>query len=234
MRRTLLTAVAVGVLCGCASDIANLPAIEPGRPANFPEQQYHHAAGLGQPVYRIDPARSLVTIEVRRGGSLARLGHDHVVASHDVRGYVLPDAGRSDLYVALDRLVVDEPALRTEAGLDTQPTADAIAGTRRNMLEKTLEASRYPFAMISVRRSDAEGPLNVSITLHGVTRAMQVPVELRSDDDAIDVAGRLTLAQTDFGIVPLSILGGAIEVQDRVDLRFHVRARRLSTISSAQ
>jgi hypothetical protein len=231
MRTTLLVAaVAAGLLYGCASHVAKPPPIERERPADFPEQEYTQAVGQGRSVYRVDPSSSILTVEVRRGGSLARLGHDHVVASDDLQGYVLPDAGRADLYVVLDRLVVDEPRLRTEAGFDTQPPADAVAGTRRNMLEKTLEASRYPFAMIGVRRGDADGPLNVSITLHGVTRTMQVPVQLDAGDDAIDVTGRLTLAQSDFAIVPLSILGGAIQVQDRVDLRFHVVARRMGSM----
>ena len=55
-------------------------------PANFPRSDYERAAAQGKPVYRIDPARSLVSITVRRGGSLARMGHDHVVASHAVQG----------------------------------------------------------------------------------------------------------------------------------------------------
>ena len=40
------------------------------------------------------------------------------------------------------------------------------------------------------------------------------------------VAGAFTLKQTDFGIVPMSLLGGAIEVQDAVDIRFRLRAVR--------
>ena len=69
------------------------------------------------------------------------------------RGISHRTSGRADLYVPLDTLVVDEPALRAEAGFDTQPSAADIAGTRRNMLEKVLEADRYPFALIAVKRS---------------------------------------------------------------------------------
>jgi hypothetical protein len=74
---------------------------------------YRAALARGEPVFRVDPARSLVVIEAHRAGSLVRVGHDHVVASHDVQGYAAPDQGRSDLYVPLGRLVVDEPELRT-------------------------------------------------------------------------------------------------------------------------
>jgi hypothetical protein len=37
----------------------------------------------------------------------------------------------------------------------------------------------------------------------------------------------LTLRQTDFGIAPLSVLGGAIQVKDAVDLSFRLHARPL-------
>jgi hypothetical protein len=230
MREVLVAAGAVAVLiAGCARVAPPLPDDEGRAPAEFPEAHYLQAAARGDPVFRIDAASSLVVIEVRRGGSLARLGHDHVVASHDVRGYVAPGEGRSDLYVRLESLVVDEPELRAEAGLDTQPTADDIAGTRRNMLNG-LRAAEHPFARVSIARGAAAGPgdaLSVTITLNGTTRTLQVPVQLDVRDDAVSVAGRLSFRQTDFGIEPLSVLGGALQVQDAVNLRFDIRARRI-------
>src|SRR5947208_14526955 len=106
-------------LAGCAPRLPE-PAQGPAAPpADFPEGYYREAAAQGKPVFRVDSRESLVVIEVRRSGSLARLGHDHVVASHEVGGYVAPDEGRADLYVALARLAVDEAALRPEAGFDT-------------------------------------------------------------------------------------------------------------------
>jgi hypothetical protein len=224
--------VAGALSYGCVSRIAEMPAVEGVRPADFPEEEYRRAVASGRPVFRIDPASSFVTIEVRRAGSLARLGHDHVDASHDVQGYVLPDAGRADLSVALDALVVDEPALRAEAGFDTQPTPDAIAGTRRNMLERTLETQRFPFASIGVRsialgRGEHAATASVSISLHGATRDFEVPLHVTVTGDTTDVSGRMTLTQSAFGIVPLSIVGGAIQVQDAVAVHFVVRARRI-------
>ena len=42
------------------------------------------------------------------------------------------------------------PNCAAEFGLDTQPDAEDIAGTRSNMLHKVLDADRYPYALISV------------------------------------------------------------------------------------
>ena len=130
-------------------------------------------------MFLVDAARSLVVIEVRRSGSLAQFGHDHVVASHDVAGNIAPDEGRADFYVPLDSLVVDEPLLRTEAGFDTQPDADDIAGTRRNMLQRVLDADRYPYALIGVQDVGAGSHperVRITLTLHGVARSVDAAV----------------------------------------------------------
>jgi YceI-like domain len=245
--------LAVVVACGCVPQPMRPPsdAVAPSaisspageRPETFDEQVYQRAYAQGQPIYRVDPTASIVVVEVRRAGSLARLGHDHVVASHDVHGYVAPIMRRADLYLRLDRLVVDEPALRKEAGFDTNPSPDAIAGTRRNMLERTLEVERYPFASIGVRIAEASSadprrdgdpaPLrsqmdvDVAITLHGTARTFRIPLQRQIDEAMIAVTGQIALKQSDFGIAPLSILGGSIQVQDQLALRFHIEARRV-------
>lgn len=203
-------------------------------PADFPRADYEQMTARGQAVYRIDPARSLVAITVRRGGSLARLGHDHVVASHGIQGYIAPQKGRADLYVPLGELSVDELALRAEAGLDTQPSESDIAGTRANMLDKVLATQQFPFALIRVNGAEprlTSGPLAAAITLHGVTRVVEVPARTETGGDAMRITGSLEFKQSDFGIAPFSILGGAIQVQDRLELRFKIQARKVGNPS---
>ena len=200
-------------------------------PTEFPEAFYQQSAQRGLPVFEIDPAVSLIVIEVRRGGSLAKLGHDHAIASHNVRGYVAPSEARADLFVRLDELVIDEPELRAEAGFDSQPTAAAIAGTRENML-KQLHADLHPYAVIAVDGVDtvADGPwLNASIALNGVGHAVRVPVRIEQDPGQLMLSGHVALEQSQFGIEPLAILGGALVVQDRVEVRFVIHARRAAS-----
>lgn len=203
-------------------------------PANFPRADYEQLMARGQAVYRIDPALSLIAITVRRGGSLARLGHDHVVASHGIQGYIAPEAGRADLFVPLGELSVDEPALRAEADLDTQPSESDIAGTRANMLDKVLATQQFPLALIRVNSVEprlTSGRLTAAITLHGVTRAFEVPVQTETGRDEMSVSGSLELRQSDFGITPFSILGGAIQVQDLIELRFKIQSRKVGNPS---
>ena len=172
---------------------------------------------------QIDSAASLIAVTVRRGGVLARLGHDHVVAARTITGTVTPAEQRAQFQFRLDQLTVDEPALRAIAGLDKQPSQDAIDGTRTNMLTRVLDADRYPLVQVQVTGA---GPLlRAAITLHGVTREYDIPVAIDQQDGSLTVTGTVSLKQTDFGLVPFSVMGGAMAVQDQLELRFTLVAR---------
>lgn len=197
--------------------------------AGLTAMDYLRAEAQGKNILRVDSAASLVVFEVRRDGPFARLGHDHVVASHEVTGFVAPDRNTADLQVPMATLAVDEAPLRAAAGFDTQPTSDDIAGTRRNMLLHVLEAARYPTARIHIERKqgdDDAAMLQVAITLHGTTRTFDVPAQIRRTADGMIVSGSMHFNQTDFGMVPYSILNGAIKVRDRLDMRFRIFAKR--------
>jgi hypothetical protein len=229
--RTFLLPVLVPVLllAGCAAD-APAPLQAPAA-VSLPDRGaawYQKAAQSGKAVYRISPTQSLITVTVRRGGALARLGHDHVVASRSVEGFVAPDAGRADFHFRLDTMTVDEPGLRTAAGLDTQPSAEAIEGTRANMLNRVLEAERFPVVMLHAERAAAKpDTVRLSVTLHGVTRTVEVPVNMERSKAQLVASGEMRLLQTDFGITPMSVMGGAMTVQDQMELAFRIVAAPL-------
>jgi len=66
--------------------------------------------------------------------------------------------------------------------------------------------------------------VRIALTLHGQTRTLQVPAQIDADGKRVSVSGRLSFNQTDFGITPYSLFGGAIAVRDAVDLRFRIHA----------
>ena len=217
----------IALLGGCASPPPRPPPV-PVALHDTGASWYQRAAASGQQVLGVDASQSIVTIVVRRGGPMARFGHDHVIASRTLAGFVAPDAGRADLHFRLDQMSVDEAALRSQAGLDTQPDADAIEGTRSNMLGKVLEAERYPVVMLRVERLGSAGAaslVRLGVTLHGVTRHVEVPVQIERSAKSIAASGSLRLKQTDFGITPMSVLGGAMSVQDEMELAFKIVAR---------
>ena len=177
--------------------------------------------------HRIVAGDSLITITVRRGGPLARMGHDHVVAARQIEGFIDMEQGRTELRFRLDQLTVDEAVLRKEAGLETQPSADAIDGTRRNMFSKVLRADSYPWVLVKAAfEGNSRNMLRAEITLHGVTREYKVPLQLREDGATVLASGAFTVRQTDFGITPFAVFGGALAVKDELELRFAISARR--------
>lgn len=178
----------------------------------------------GQAVLRIDGPPSLIAVLVRRAGPLARFGHDHLVAVRQFDGYVAPAHHRADFQFRLDQMTVDEAALRTQAGLAPQPTADAIAGTRHNMLTRVLDAEHFPLVHVHAEGRDGDH-LQVTVTLHGISRTVPVEVQREPDGDGLRVRGTARLKQTDFGLVPFSVMAGAMAVQDELELRFDLRAR---------
>lgn len=218
MKRALLVAA---LLAGCAA--APPPAPVPAGAADNAAAWYRAAQAAGGKVLVIDPAQSLIAVTVRRGGPLARLGHDHVVASHAVTGYAAPAAGRADFSFRLDQMTVDEPGLRREAKLDTQPSDAAIEGTRTNMLTRVLEADRFPLVALHAEQSGAD--FRLAITLHGVTRTVTAPAHIDSSADGVAASGTLQLRQSDFGITPMSVMGGAMTVLDTLELRYRIVAR---------
>jgi len=228
---SVLLVTALLALAGCAPrQLAPVPALPPAPAIADDAAFYDTLRAAGQTVLTVDSAHSLIAITVRKSGALARLGHDHVIASRTLVGAVAPQQGRADLHFRLDALTVDDTALRAEAGLDTQPSADAIAGTRHNMLTKALDAERYPDVTIRIaRRAGAAEhgtatPLDAAITLHGVTRRYTVPVTVAEADGALTASGAFEIRQSDFGIEPFSVMGGALGVHDTLALRFTIRA----------
>lgn len=222
IRTTLLLACTVLAAC---TPLPPAPPPAPAIPSAMPTPAWQRQ---GVQLLHIVAEESLLTITVRRGGALARLGHDHVIASRSLQGVVAPAQGRATFQFRLDALRVDEEGLRQAAGLTTTPSADAIAGTRHNMLVRVLEAERYPWVNIEARRTGDKEVFDADITLHGVTRTVQLPVriELAADGRRLQASGSLLLKQSDFGIVPFAILGGAMAVQDQMELAFRITARQ--------
>ena len=220
------------LLAACASPPPAPPPPE-GAPADFPVPRYADIDGSDR-LFAVNPERSLAVITVRRGGALARLGHDHVVAARDIRGFVRFSEGHvvADLYATLAGMSVDEESLRSEAGFTTEPSAEDKAGTRANMLE-SVDATTFPFVQVALtaRVGSLEGAAEtvdagITISLHGEEHQYTVPVVARVSADALTAQGSLTIRQSDFGIEPFSVLGGALTVLDELEIRFEIEALR--------
>lgn len=191
---------------------------------------YQKAQKSGKHVYKIDTQQSQAIIYVYKGGVLAKLGHNHVVANYNLSGYILDDVNQvqADITAPLDLLIVDESSLRVQAGFVSQPTTRDIEGTKQHMLEPVLEAEQYPVVHIHVNKlmANTSGFIAlVEFTLHGVTQLLEVPINIKNlANKKIKISGKFSINQTDFGIKPYAVMGGLLQVQDKVDLTFIILA----------
>ncbi len=186
--------------------------------------------------YSIDAAASDIRIFVYRKGNLSRLGHDHVISTKAISGRILlaDNIGESelDLSIPVTSLVVDDPEVRQQAGLESgsQPLEKDIASTRRGMLSpKVLDAERFGSVKVHaqvVGGTLAELELNVTMTIHGVKQQFRSPVKVEKTPEQISASGSFQILQSDFGITPFSVLAGALALKDEVKIQYRIVARR--------
>jgi hypothetical protein len=191
--------------------------------------------------WQIDPERTVITVVVRRAGPLAKLGHDHVLTSADEAGWVwlgnTPADSSFELALPVERFDVDLPAARAAAGPEFAAPVpdDARAGTRQNMLRaEVLDLEHFPTITLRSTASSGVWPqpsVRVAVTLKGVEREQEVAVVVERDADSLLARGELRLNQTEFGITPFSIAGGAIRVADTLEIRFAIAASSRGAIS---
>jgi hypothetical protein len=62
--------------------------------------------------------------------------------------------------------------------------------------------------------------------LRGTTRNQTIAARIAVFDDMLRASGEFTLIQSDFGIKPISVAGGALKVKDELKLSFEMVARR--------
>jgi polyisoprenoid-binding protein YceI len=197
----------------------------------------------GRP-FDVASSESLLTILAFRGGTLAKVGHNHVIASHDVTGtfYVPEDVSHStfELHIPVAQLAIDEPDLRAKEGPDFPKDVpdSAKEGTRRNMLsEALLNGAQYSEIVLTAQHIETTAPgsqvrADVQITVRGQTHTIPVPVTYSLSNGQLTASGELPLKQSDLGLTPFTAMLGALAVQDEMKVRFHFVAHAATTRSN--
>ena len=218
---------------------------EPASPANASQSHSPGSAPTatraGTQTLQVDPDRTVVTVIVRRAGPLAKLGHDHVITSADETGSVwlgnTPADSSFELTLPVERFDVDLLEARAAAGPEFAAPVPETArqGTRQNMLRTAmLDGEQFP--TIPLRSTAASGVwpqpiVRVAVTLKGVEREQEIPVVVQRDAHGVTALGELRLNQTDFGMTPFSVAGGAIQVADTLEVRFEIAAALVDAVS---
>jgi polyisoprenoid-binding protein YceI len=193
------------------------------------------AVPAGAREYAVVAEESLLQILVYRGGAMARLGHNHVIASRHLAGtvFVTEDTTqtRFDIEIPVNELTIDEPAMREQAGADFPPGVPQSArdGTRKNLLsEALLDGEKYPVIRLRATEVVAAGDSYVAvvaITIKDRLRSVRVPVTLDRKPGALVARAEFPLTQSELGFRPFSVAMGTLVVLDEMRILFEVVAR---------
>lgn len=161
----------------------------------------------------MDVSASSITVRVWKTGLLSAFAHNHEISAPVAEGSVNEaTAGSVRFRVDARKMTVLDPE-------SPQSTRNTIQG---NMLsEEVLDAQKYPdivFQSTEVRAGGgSDYTVRGNLTLHGQTHVVDVKVHLAAPGK---YTGAAKVKQTDYGITPISIGGGAVKVKDEVDIEF--------------
>jgi polyisoprenoid-binding protein YceI len=167
----------------------------------------------------LDLAASKITVHVQKQGMFAAFAHNHVISAPLASGHL--DAEKRTIEItfrALDMKVLDPDASDSERS--------TIEGTMKS--SQVLDPTHFPeitFVSTSIDAPAVSAPAHFlvhgNLTLHGVTRSVDMPASFSEGH----YTGKVELKQTDFGITPVKIAGGAIRVKDVIEIDFEIVAK---------
>lgn len=173
---------------------------------------------------RADPAQGEFALELNKAGLLKMFGDDHLIRVTNYQCDLLYDEQRpQDSSV---RVLIPTAAIQVvDPGLDADKRAEV---QQRMEGPEVLETPRYPqivYLSTGVKplgkgRFRVEGTLSI----RQVQRPVTLEVELKpAEGGAYFATSEVKLRQTDFGIQPVSVAGGAVKVRDEMKVRFRLR-----------
>jgi polyisoprenoid-binding protein YceI len=184
--------------------------------------------------YRLVAEQSRFTVQAFAEGLLSAFGHDPVIVIRDFTGEV--------------EFTPDAPS---EASVSVTIKADSLAASdeikekdrleiERMMREQVLETAEYPeivFKSTSVSANRlGQGRYRARIignlTLHGATQKnLWIQAEVTMSEETLRAQGGFSLKQTDFGIKPVSVVGGTMKVKNELKFTFDISARESSIVN---
>jgi polyisoprenoid-binding protein YceI len=179
--------------------------------------------------YSIDSQESKVEIHVSKEGAFKAFGHDHLVAVKQVSGQAQFDPKKIDqssvhLRISTKSITVIDPGESEKDRRDVQATMES---------DKVLDVAKFleiTFTSNSVaeakKTSDGwELTLSGNLKLHGVEQPVSFPLHVHVDHNELRGQGEISILQTDYGITPVKVGGGAVKVKDKLKITFNIVAR---------
>ena len=179
--------------------------------------------------YVIDASASSVQVHVGKSGVFGFAGHTHEVMAERFEGRV--DADADDVAHSSVEITLEASGLKVSGR--GEPEGDAPKVQEVMGGAKVLDVSRFPAIRFRSRRVSgrrgADGVYELlvagEVSLHGVSRAVTLPVRVELSGATLTASGRTALAQRAFGIEPVTAGGGTVKVKNEVGVEFRIVAR---------
>ena len=164
----------------------------------------------------MDREKSVLTVRVYKTGLFSAFAHDHEIRAFIQSGGFDEQKRSVEFQVKSGELKVIDPGASENERSTVQHTM---------LGPKVLDSERFSliqFHSTSVAPA-GEGKWTVQgdLTLHGQTRPVRVDVQGAGGH----YRGTARLLQTQFGMVPVSIGGGAVKVKDEVRIEFEIAGK---------
>lgn len=173
--------------------------------------------------YVVDAKASAVSFHVGTAGVLSAAGHEHDVEASGYEGTVSMDPKAPESA----KLTLKFPSKGLKVVAAKEPEGDAPKVQAAMEGAECLDVAKYPtveFKSTKVAGAAGKMTLTGELTLHGVTKPVSFPVEVKADDKQVTATGKATIKQTDFGMKPPSAAGGTVKAKDEIEMTFKIVA----------
>ena len=162
----------------------------------------------------IDVQRSVMKVYAYKSGLFSVFAHNHEILAPIAAGAVEESKNPSvELRVETVRMQVLDPKVSDKDRAEIQ----------RTMLgSDVLDAARYPEIRFQSSTVETKGvgrwTVRGNLELHGQTR----PVTFDVSSENGSYRGSVRLKQSQFGIKPISLVGGTVKVKDEIQIEFEI------------
>jgi len=100
--------------------------------------------------------------------------------------------------------------------------------------EKVLDVAKFPeitfnsSSVSAAKKTPGGWDLNLSgkLKLHGVERPVSFPLRVHAEAGELRGEGDVSILQSDYGMIPVKVGGGAVKVKDKLKITFNILARK--------
>jgi len=183
--------------------------------------------------YRIDTAKSTFMVHANRTGPLWFKGHSHRIAVRDFSG----EASLTPNVLNPASLLMTVRAASLE---ETDPVFTPVQKEiiNKELDEIVLESAKYPeisFKSTAVtasllRAGSSDVKIKGDLTLHGVTRSIEIPATVSVDGNTMRASGRFEIDRKDFNIKATNAFYGLVRVKHDLKFEFDIVAKRIESV----